>query len=99
MATEQKQNKKSSSKQLKPGPILDTSGGEMPNPNAPSHGPSEEELTEVLKKSMTEKSSPPSSSADDNIRESQGDLADQAEREIENEIRNGIDRARGDLRH
>lgn len=72
--------------------VLDTAGGEMPNPNAPGHGPTKKELEEFMK-------SPQPKQLEEKIPESSGDVADQAENEIENDIQGEIDRARGNLRH
>jgi hypothetical protein len=87
MTSEQKNDTKTS-------PILDTAGGEMPNPKAPPHSPSRQELDEAFKRKQAAEME-----AEENIPESQGDLADQAEREIENDIRSGIERARRDVHH
>lgn len=94
MATEQKAtDKKTMQQKQTPSDVLDTAGGEMPNPKAPPHGPTEEELSEVLKKSMGEKKSM------DDIPDSEGDFEDQAEREVENDRQSDIDNSRRDVRH
>lgn len=72
--------------------VLDTAGGEMPNPNAPGHGPTKIELEEALKTS-------PNKLLEEKIPESRGDVADQAESEIENDIQGNIDQARQNLKH
>lgn len=72
--------------------VLDTAGGEMPNPNASGHGPTKAELEEALKTS-------PNKLLEEKIPESRGDVADQAESEIENDIQGNIDRARQNLKH
>jgi hypothetical protein len=72
--------------------VLDTAGGEMPNPNAQGHGPTKAELEEALKTS-------PNKLLEEKIPESSGDVADQAESEIENDLQGNIERARRNLKH
>jgi hypothetical protein len=72
--------------------VLDTAGGEMPNPSAPPHGPTQEELEQTFQSSSRKPPEP-------RIRESSGDVADQADTEIQNDIQEGIDRARSHLKH